>query len=109
MKLRGGLGFFLAVAGALAQGTTSRVVGTVIDPSGAPVANAGVRLINEATRGVFTTRASEIGTYVFEAVQSGSYTVEVEALGFRTFVSRQNQVTIGQPTTVNVTLEVGSF
>jgi hypothetical protein len=90
------------------QGTTSRVLGTVIDPSGAPVPGAEVRLINEGTGGTFTTRTSETGNYVFEAVQSGSYSLEVETAGFRKFLSRENQVAIGQPTTVNVTLEVGA-
>ena len=35
--------------------------------------------------------------------------MEVEAAGFRKFSSRNNQVTIGQPATVNVTLEVGQL
>jgi len=91
----------------LAQGTTSRVLGVVQDPTGAAVPGATVQLINEATKAVFLTKSSETGAYVFEAVQSGSYTVIVEAAGFKKFVARGNQVTIGQPTTVNVTLEVG--
>ncbi|MBC7924620.1 MAG: TonB-dependent receptor, partial [Bryobacteraceae bacterium] len=49
----------------------------------------------------------ETGVYAFEALISGSYTVEVEASGFRRFLTRNNAVAVGQPTTVNVTLEVG--
>jgi len=93
----------------LAQGTTSRVLGTVQDPSGAAVPGATVQLINEGTRAAFTARTSETGAYVFEAVQSGSYTITVEAAGFKKFVARGNRVAIGQPTTVNVTLEVGAL
>jgi hypothetical protein len=100
---------FLAASALFAQGTTSRLVGTVQDPSGAAVAGATVKLTNEGTSATFTTKASETGTYVFEALQSGSYTVEVDASGFKKFISRGNMVTIGQPTTVNVALEVGAL
>ncbi len=92
----------------LAQGTTSRVLGVVQDPSGAAVPGASVELINEGTGVSFSTKTSESGAYAFEAVQSGTYTITVEAPGFKKFVARNNQVTIGQPTTVNVTLEVGA-
>lgn len=92
-----------------AQGTTSRVLGVVQDPSGASVAGAKVTLTNEGTGVEFTTTTSEVGAYVFEAVQVGSYSVAVEARGFKRFVSRNNQVTIGQPATVNVTLQVGEL
>lgn len=98
----------LGIAAAWGQGTTSRVIGVVSDPSGASVPGAVVKLINEGTNATFETKTAENGAYFFEAVPSGSYTVTVEAPGFRRFTSRRNPVTIGQPTTVNVTLEVGT-
>ena len=66
-----------------------------------------MRIINEGTNAAFATRASDVGAYVFEAVQPGSYTVTIEAAGFKKFTSKGNQLNIGQPMTVNVTLEVG--
>jgi hypothetical protein len=98
----------LSVPTLLAQGTTSRVLGAVQDPSGAVVANATVKLTNEGTAVAFTTHSSDTGAYVFEAVQPGSYTLQIEATGFHRFVSTGNQVTIGQPATINARLEVGS-
>ncbi len=98
----------LGAVGLFAQGTTSRVLGVVQDPSGAAVPGATVRLVNEGTQVSFATRTSESGTYVFEAVQPGRYTVEVEAPGFKKFLARGTPVSIGQPATVNVTLEVGA-
>jgi hypothetical protein len=95
--------------GLFAQGTTSRAVGTVQDSSGALVPGATVRLTNEGTNATFTTTTSEAGTYVFEAVQPGQYTVSVEAAGFKKFNSKGNVVNIGAPMTVNVTLEVGQI
>jgi hypothetical protein len=97
-----------ACASAFAQGTTSRVVGTVQDATGAVVPGATVKLINSGTNVTFTTTSSAAGTYGFEAVQTGAYELDVEAKGFRKFISRDNQVTIGQPLTVNARLEVGA-
>src|SRR5947209_1580566 len=98
-----------ACAAAFGQGTTSRVLGTVQDSSGAVVPNASVRLVNEGTRVTFETNASVSGAYAFEAVQTGTYRLDVEASGFRKFSSLGNVVNIGQPTTINVKLEVGTI
>ena len=101
--------YLLAAVGLYGQGTTSRVLGVVQDPTGAAVPGATVQLTNEATGVSFTVKTSEAGAYAFEAVQVGSYTVTVEASGFKKFVARSNPVTIGQPATVNVKLEVGQL
>jgi hypothetical protein len=99
---------WINVAGlALGQGTTSRVLGTVLDQNGSVVPDASVTLTNEATKVSFTTTTTSAGTYVFDSVQIGRYTITVEKEGFKKFVSVGNQLTIGQPLTVNVTLEVG--
>jgi hypothetical protein len=101
--------FVFSIVTAFAQGTTSRVIGTVQDATGAVVPNATVKLINEGTRVTFQTNTSNAGAYFFEAVQPGEYEVDVEANGFRKFTSHNNSVNIGQPATVNVKLEVGSL
>jgi hypothetical protein len=93
---------------AYAQGTTSRLVGTVSDTTGAVIPGATVTLTNEGTGVSFTTATTAAGTYTFEALQVGSYTVTVELSGFKKFVSTGNRVTIGQPATVNATLEQGT-
>ncbi|HXF04020.1 MAG TPA: TonB-dependent receptor [Blastocatellia bacterium] len=98
-----------SVGPVMAQGTTSRVVGVVTDPTGAVVPDATVTLTNEATKVSFTTRTTAAGTYVFDSVQIGTYTITVEKEGFKKFVSSGNQLTIGQPLTVNATLEVGQI
>ena len=105
------LSVFAAIAfalSALSQGTTSRAIGTIQDSSGAPVAGAKVTLTNEGTNQSFLTETAVNGTYVFEAVQTGLYTVKVEAPGFKALNSKNNQLSIGQPMTVNATLEVGA-
>jgi len=98
---------FVWASPARAQGTTSRVVGVVRDVGGGIIPGATVTLINEGTDVSFTTVTSSAGAYVFEAVQVGSYTVTVELQGFKKFVSTGNRVVIGEPATVNATLEPG--
>ena len=104
------LGFLVcACATVFGQGTTSRILGTVQDASGAVVPDAAVKLINEGTRQTFEASTTASGAYAFEAVQTGTYQIDVEAKGFRKFSSRNNLVDIGQPTTVNVKLELGTL
>jgi Carboxypeptidase regulatory-like domain len=91
-----------------AQGTTSRVTGVVQDASGAVVEGANVTLTNEATNISLTTQTTSAGTYVFDSVQVGTYTVAVEMQGFKKSVSTSNPVNVNQPSTVNVTLEAGA-
>ena len=98
----------LSTALAFGQGSTSRLVGVVTDASNAPVAKATVYLTNQGTGGTFSTTSTASGAYEFESLQPGKYRVAIEAAGFRKFDSVDNSVTIGQPTTVNVRLEVGS-
>ncbi|HLM58251.1 MAG TPA: carboxypeptidase-like regulatory domain-containing protein [Pyrinomonadaceae bacterium] len=96
------------LGGALAQGTTSRVTGVVQDATGAVVEGAAVTLTNEATNVSFTTQTSSTGTYSFDSVQVGTYTVAVEKQGFKRFVSTANAINVNQPATVNVALETGA-
>ena len=48
---------------AFGQGTTSRITGTVEDPAGAMVANAAIKLINQASGVTFVTTTTNSGTY----------------------------------------------
>lgn len=91
------------------QGTASRVTGTVVDEKGSVVPGAVVTLTNEATQSVLTTETSSGGTYVFDSIQVGKYTVSVEKQGFKKAVSVGNTANINQPVTVDFTLEIGGL
>lgn len=100
--------FLFALSGfAFAQGTTSRVTGTVTDSAGANISGATVTLTNEATQTSLNTETNESGNYTFDLIQPGTYTVTVERQGFKRFVSPNNAAVINLPTTINVQLEVG--
>src|SRR5438874_6028189 len=100
--------FFLA-SPAGAQGTTSRVLGTVTDQTGAIVPGATVTLTNEATGVSFNTVTTGAGTYTFEAIQVGTYSLVVELQGFKKFLSTGNRVEISVPTTINAKLDAGGM
>jgi Carboxypeptidase regulatory-like domain len=91
------------------QGTASRVTGTVVDEKGSVVPGAAVTLTNEATQTSLTTETGTGGTYVFDSIQAGKYTVSVEKQGFKKSVSVGNTANINQPVTVDITLEVGGL
>jgi len=93
---------------AFGQGTASRVTGTVLDEKGAAVPGAVVTLTSEATQTSINTETTSSGTYLFDSVQVGIYTVTVEKQGFKKFVSTGNAANVNQPATINVTLEVGA-
>ena len=106
------IGWFLwiVLASMIALGqTTSRVTGVVKDSSGALVADAQITLTDEATGVSFIASTTSAGTYVFDAVKPGVYTLKVVGKGFKTSNYKGNVVTIGQPTEVNVTLSVGAI
>ena len=98
----------LSASAAMAQGTTSRVVGAVTDTTGAVIPGATVLLSNDDTGVTFETVTTATGNYVFEAVQVGRYTVTVQLPGFKKFVSSANRVNIGDPATINAVLETGA-
>jgi hypothetical protein len=100
------LTFWLSAV-AVGQGTASRVIGTVVDEKGSVVPGAMVTLTNESTQASLTTETSTGGTYVFDSVQAGKYTVAVEKQGFKKSVAVGNTANINQPVTVNFTLEIG--
>ena len=107
------LAFFLlsvcCFAVANGQGTASRVTGTVVDEKGSVVPGAIVTLTNEATQVSLTTNTGNGGTYVFDSIQAGKYTVSVEKQGFKKAVSVGNTANVNQPVTVDFTLEVGAL
>jgi hypothetical protein len=83
--------------------TTGGITGTVTDPSGAVVPNATVT-VKSATKGTTQqTKTNSSGAYQFSFLDPGSYTVTVEAPGFRATTQPVN-VTLGQPVTSNVKL-----
>ena len=83
------------------------VTGTVTDPSGAVVSGATVTLksVTEGTTQTTTTNAT--GAYRFALLKPGEYKLTVGQKGFKS-IAQTVQVAVGQVTTANSKLELGS-
>jgi outer membrane receptor protein involved in Fe transport len=67
-----------------AQGT-SRITGSVVDPSGAAVPRATVNLLlHGGKRALYTTTTSNEGLFAIEALRPELYDIAVESTGFQT-------------------------
>jgi len=99
-----GLSFGIQAAWAQFSGT---VTGTVVDPSGAVVANAQMKLTNDATGQITTATTNASGIFTFPSLAPGNYRLTSTARGFSSVnvpvVLQTNQVL-----NVPVTLAVGS-
>ena len=71
---------------AIAQVVTGDVLGTVTDESGAVIPGAKITLTNLGTGIKQTAQSNEAGEYTFNLLQPGSFSVEIEAPGFKKVV-----------------------
>ena len=92
---------------AYGQAIDGNVVGTVVDSSGAAVANADVNVTNINTGVGANTKTNGTGEYRFDNLLIGFYKISVKASGFRT-TTVQTDVLLNQTGTVNVTLTPGA-
>ncbi len=72
-----------AVSGALAQGTSGNVNGTITDPSGAVVAGATVQIANPVSGYTRTTKSDASGQFQFFNVPFNPYRLTVTEAGFQ--------------------------
>lgn len=92
------------------QGSTAgSISGSVVDPSGSVVAHATVTAKNVQTGTESTATTSENGTFDIPQLPRGVYRVTVQAAsGFKKAEITSVKVDVGNPTTVNVTLQLGT-
>ncbi len=69
--------------GALAQVTTADVVGTVTDTTGAIVSDATITIKNIGTQVNAVTHSNRSGSYVFNLLEPGRYSITIQAPGFK--------------------------
>src|SRR5262245_29396972 len=92
---------FACAATMAAQDYRARVQGIVTDASDAAVPGASVTLLNNGT-GISVTRTSgPTGSYLFDNVEPGTYTVSSEFTGFSKSVQQNVLVQTRADVTVN--------
>src|ERR1035437_9314268 len=77
--------FVLLASSGFAQQLTGTLSATITDAAGAVVPNAKVTMKNDQSGDVRTTVTNGSGYFTVTAVQPGSYSVTVEAAGFKTW------------------------
>jgi hypothetical protein len=114
---QGGTGFqflvlLLAIAGAslpaFAQQITGSIVGTVHDPQDAVVNSATVKATNKDTGFTRSAPTNGYGEYRIDYLPVGTYSIDVDAAGFKKYLQKNLQLTVDQTLTVDVTLEIGA-
>ena len=97
----------LVAVSAYAQFKAS-IQGTVTDPQGTAVPGAKVTVTNQSTGAVRETTTSDQGFYRVNELPPGSYTVTVEAGGFKQTISKDIVVEAEQPRGHDVVLQIGA-
>jgi hypothetical protein len=90
------------------QADTGTIAGTVLDTSGAVVPNCTVTLTQVGTDTKATVKTDQQGNYVATPLRIGSYTVTVEASGFKTETRTGIVLRVQDRLRVDFTLQIGS-
>src|SRR5271168_5398204 len=94
---------------AVAQDVQSAtVVGTVTDPTGAVVPNATVTVMNMATNVTARATTNAEGAYYIPFQPAGTYTLTIDATGFKKYVQTGIILEIGQTPRFDVRMDVGT-
>lgn len=102
------LGLLLAVA-AYGQRDLGTITGTITDPQGAAIASAKITITEDATGLTYQVESGSSGEYARPLLKPGTYTVTVEAPGFRRAAQQNVLVTAGDRIGVSITLSVGDI
>ncbi|PYQ87956.1 MAG: hypothetical protein DMG03_04620 [Acidobacteria bacterium] len=93
-----------------AQSVSGSVSGTVVDQTRQVLPGATVTLLNEQTGDRRAIQTSDVGAFVFPAVQPGVYTVRIELSGFSPFERKNTVVPANEQLSIGaVQLNVGSL
>jgi hypothetical protein len=92
------------------QDISGTIEGSVLDPSNAPVPNAKVTITNTERNQVLRTITTDSGgNYSAPLIPVGTYSIKVEANGFKAETRTGVVVNVNDNLKINLTLQVGSI
>ena len=93
---------------AFAQTSKGFLVGNIADQNGAVVAGAAIKVTNIATGVIRATVSGADGSFRLDAIDPGTYRIEISQPGFKTIMREGLIVTAAQTTSANFMLEIGT-
>jgi hypothetical protein len=103
------VGFYASARPASAQEVTAGVVGTIIDPSDAPIPGATVTITDTERGTTRTATTNESGSYNVTRIPVGTYDLKVGATGFQTAVHPPFVLILNQIARIDVKMKVGQI
>ncbi len=100
--------FTLCAAAMFGQTATGTITGTIADPAGAVVPNAPLELSNTQTGTIARAQSSETGNFSFTNLSVGSYQLNVNVPGFKSYIRQNLSVQAAQTIRIDISLEVGT-
>ena len=97
-----------AITAAAQVAPTASLTGSVTDPSGAAVPNAGVTLTNLETGFERAVAAQTDGSYAFTQVPVGLYRVEASSGGFAKYSQSGIRLNVNTPAALDIRLALGA-
>src|SRR4030095_6281141 len=95
--------------GLVAQDNSGNIGGTILDPSGATVANAQVTVTNtDRNQVVRVVTTDPTGSYSIPIIPIGTYSIKVEAAGFKTEDRTGVILNVSDDLRINFKLQLGS-
>src|SRR3954454_7778940 len=95
-------------AGLSSQTYQGTINGTVTDKSGAVVSGAQINITNVGTNQSRTLRSNQSGEYSAPNLDPGSYTITVQAQGFRRVERQNTQLEVARTIKIDFSLEPGT-
>ena len=93
-----------------AQNVSSSLRAAVLDSSGAAVPGAECTLTNQSTSAALTVKSDAQGSCIFPIIQAGTYSLTIQAKGFKAVAVKDVAVDAGQTRTLgNLSLDVGAI
>jgi hypothetical protein len=92
-----------------AQEVSAGITGRVTDPSGSAIVGASVTAKDQDRGTEWPTKTNEDGIYAFPRIPVGTYSLKIEAKGFKTTVQPALTLEVNQRARVDVPMQVGGL
>src|SRR5207302_6001388 len=102
------LGVLLFSLSLFSQGNNARILGTVTDQSGGVISGATISIIDKDRGLARTLTTDDAGEYNAPQLLPGTYTVRVEANGFKKLERQNVELGVGKEVRVDLTVQPGA-